>query len=287
MYQVCKINKRGEMKYYSNLSEKKASRLYAFFKVTGKITRCITVKTVMSFLLLLTIVSCNAKSQQIKDLETGYSCEEVGSKFYFFHKEKVLEYSHDSLGYFIYYDDFTGEDCGEEYLILECDSADFFELLSSGLDPNYSNDRDYRIEERKTLVTGGINTRYYLVKSVIQSEPIMFEFSCIDDIIFSPDDNQWYIEYDDGDAFDYDNLAYRTLRDKWYGDYIVINVDENLFSTFYKDYKKYINDTTVNRYSISEKYAIIEYYITEIHDYIFELVEVEGEWYDNVKIKKS
>jgi hypothetical protein len=116
----------------------------------------------------------------------------------------------------------------------------------------------------------------------------MFEFSCIDDIIFIPDDGCWYIEYDDGDAFDYDNLAYRTNRNKWYGDYIILNIDDDLFPTFYNDYKKYINDTTVNRYSISEKYAIIESYITEIQDYIFELVEVEGDWYkDTVKIKKS
>lgn len=281
-YQICQINRKGERKYYNNLSEKKANRLYAFFKVANIITRHVTVKVVMSCLLLLTISSCNAQPQPIQDLETGYSCEEVGSKFYLFHKEKVLEYSHDSLGYFIYYDDFTGEECGEEYLVLECDSADFFNVLVA------KNGKNYRIEERKTLITGGINTRYYLVKSVIESEPIMFEFSCIDKIIFSKEDGNWYIEYDDGDAFDYDNLAYRTNRDKWYGDYIVINIDDNLFSTFYKDYKKYIDNRTVNKYSISEKYAIIEYYITDIQDYIFELVQVEGDWYkDNIKIKKQ
>ena len=280
-HQICKINRKGEMKYYDNLSEKKANRLYAFFKAVSKVTKCITVKTVISSLLLLIASSCNAQPQPIQDLETGYSCEEVGSKFYFFHKEKVLEYSHDSLGYFIYYDDFTKEDCGEEYLILECDSADFFDIISSGLD------LDYRIEERKTLVTGGINIRYYLVESVIESEPIMFEFSCINDTIFSKEDGCWFIEYDDNDAFDYDNLAYRTNRDKWYGDYIVINIDDDLFPTFYKDYKKYIDDRTVNRYSISEKYAIIEYYVTDIQDYVFQLVEVEGDWFKGtIKIKK-
>ena len=244
-----------------------------------------------NFLLLLSVIiltGCNAQPQQIQSLESGQSCEEVGSKFYFFHKEKVLEYSHDSLGYFIYYDDFTEEECGEEYLILECDSADFFNILSSGLDSNYSNDLDYRIEERKTLVTGGINIRYYLVKTLVESEPIMFEFSCIDSIIFSKEDNCWFIEYDDIDAFDYDNLAYRTNRDKWYGDYIILNIDDNLFPTFYEDYEKYINDTTVNKYSISERYAIIECYITEVHDYIFELVEVEGDWFkDTIKIKRK
>ena len=280
-YQVCKINKRGEMKSYDNLSEKKANRLYVLFKAASKITKCITVKAVISCLLLLIVSSCNAQPQPIKDLETGYSCEEVGSKFYFFHKEKILEYSHDD-GYIIYYDDFTGEECGEEYLVLECDSADFFDILSASKDDN-----NYRIEERKTLVTGGINIRYYLVESVIESEPIMFEFSCINDTIFSKEDGCWFIEYDDNDAFDYDNLAYRTNRDKWYGDYIVINIDDDLFPTFYKDYKKYIDDRTVNKYSISEKYAIIEYYVTDIQDYVFQLVEVEGDWFKGtIKIKK-
>lgn len=280
MYQICQINRKGETKYYNNLSKKKANRLYAFLKAVSKITKCITVKAVMYYLLLLTISSCNAQPQPIQDLETGYSCEEVGSKFYFFYKEKVLEYSHDSLGYVIYYEDFTGEDCGEEYLILECDSADFFNILA------VKNGKDYRIEERKTLVTGGINTRYYLVKSVIKSEPIMFEFSCIDDVIFSRDYG-WYIEYNDEDAFDYDNLAYRTHRDKWYGNYIILNITDDLFQKFYKDYKKYIYDTTVDKYSISEKYAIVEYYFTEVQDYFFELVEVEGDWFKGtIKIKK-
>lgn len=237
---------------------------------------------ILLLLSVITLVSCNAQPQPIQDLETGQSCEKVGSKFYFFHKEKVLEYSHDSLGYFIYYDDFTGEECGEDYLVLECDSADFFNVLAA------KNGKDYRIEERKTLVTGGINTRYYLVKSVIESEPIMFEFSCIDNIIFQKEDGSWIIKYDDGDAFDYDNLAYHTNRNKWYGDYIILTIDDNMFPTFYKDYKKYISDTSVNKYSISEKYAIIEYYFSEVQDYIFELVEVEGDWYKNtIKIKRK
>jgi hypothetical protein len=237
-----------------------------------------------NFFLLLSVIiltGCNAQPQQIQSLESGQSCEEVGSKFYFFHKEKVLEYSHDSLGYFIYYDDFTGEECGEEYLTLECDSADFFNVLAA------RNGKDYRIEERKTLVEGGVNTRYYLVKSVIESEPIMFEFSCIDDIIFLKEDGSWIIEYDDADAFDYDNLAYRTNHDKWYGNYIILDIDDDLFPTFYEDYKRYISDTTVDKYSISEKYAIIEYYFSEVQDCVFKLVEVEGDWYkDTIKIKK-
>ena len=38
-YQVCKINRKGEMKYYENLSERKANRLYALFK--SVLTYCI------------------------------------------------------------------------------------------------------------------------------------------------------------------------------------------------------------------------------------------------------
>lgn len=45
MYQVCRINKRGEMKSYDNLSEKKANRLYAFLKAISRITKHITVKS--------------------------------------------------------------------------------------------------------------------------------------------------------------------------------------------------------------------------------------------------
>lgn len=45
MYQISQINKKGEVKHYNNLSEKKANRLYAFLKVTSKITKHITVKS--------------------------------------------------------------------------------------------------------------------------------------------------------------------------------------------------------------------------------------------------
>lgn len=45
MYQICKINRKGEMKSYDNLSEKKANRLYAFLKVMSKITKHVTVKS--------------------------------------------------------------------------------------------------------------------------------------------------------------------------------------------------------------------------------------------------
>lgn len=68
---------------------------------------------------------------------------------------------------------------------------------------------------------------------------IMFEFSNVNDAHYVKDDANFYLEYEDADAFDYDNLAYMTGRDKWYGDYIAVDIQDSLVSQFLLDWGNY------------------------------------------------
>lgn len=108
---------------------------------------------------------------------------------------------------------------------------------------------------------------------------ISFDYDNIIDIIYSPEDNCVFIEYDDADCFDYDNLAYLTNRKEWYGEYIAINLDEILFNEFLKDYYSY--DYTANSFNfrndrLNDKYRIIQrkiIYNDSIQDFVFDIIK--------------
>ena len=68
---------------------------------------------------------------------------------------------------------------------------------------------------------------------------IMFEFCNIDDAHYTKDDSNFWLEYDDPDAFDLDNLAYRTGREEWYGEYIAVDIQDSLVSQFLLDWGNY------------------------------------------------
>lgn len=60
---------------------------------------------------------------------------------------------------------------------------------------------------------------------------VQFEYKCIQDLIYNPNTCKYIIEYDDGDAFDYDNLAHMIGKDTWPLDsYIEINVNNLIFT---------------------------------------------------------
>lgn len=105
---------------------------------------------------------------------------------------------------------------------------------------------------------------------------ILFDFSCVDDIVWSDDDGVFTVEYNDPDVFDYDNLAYLTNRYSWYGEYIKIDIDESLVPMFLNDQDLYFQDETdfLKKNNLSRKYVIIETKLTfpdSTIDYIWEV----------------
>lgn len=125
---------------------------------------------------------------------------------------------------------------------------------------------------------------------------IMFDFSNIDDAHYSTNDSNFYLEYDDPDAFDLDQLAEATGRNEWYGEYITINIQDSLVSLFLIEWGEYINLKNYVRenwtpemgyipewkrmYEISESWGIQEIWIAK--DIRYELVYVgkEYNWYE-------
>lgn len=110
------------------------------------------------------------------------------------------------------------------------------------------------------------------------SDTLLFDMSCIDTIIYSEDDNIFYIEYNDPDAFDYETLAYLTGRTKWYGNYIVIDVNDDLIPELMDNKYQYINSNDyIFRDSINNSYRIIEtrlIFEDGTKDILYELIRI-------------
>lgn len=135
------------------------------------------------------------------------------------------------------------------------------------------------------------------------SQLIMFEFYNIEDAIYSKDNMNFYLEYMDVDAFDLDCLAAMTGRERWYGDYIAVDLQDSLVSQFLIDWNEYLglrkrhaeswkpemgyDETWQKIDKLSESYAIREiwYYdsiTNQRKDIRYELVYVgpEFNWYE-------
>lgn len=103
------------------------------------------------------------------------------------------------------------------------------------------------------------------IATVVDSKQyeIIFDFGNIDTIIFYEDDDAFVLHYDDADVFDLDNLAYQTGRDKWYGEYVSIYVDDTLITEFLNDYHKYLTNKNWDyRENLNYNYILIEEDIT-------------------------
>ena len=88
---------------------------------------------------------------------------------------------------------------------------------------------------------------------------IMFDFCNVDTIIYYEDDKAMTIHYDDEDVFDYENLAYLTDRDSWYGEYVSVSIDDTIITEFLNDYYRYVTSTEYDeRVKLSDKYIIVE-----------------------------
>ena len=92
---------------------------------------------------------------------------------------------------------------------------------------------------------------------------ILFDFGNIDSVIYYEDDNAFVLHYDDPDVFDLDNLAYKSGRDKWYGEYVAVDVDDTLVTEFLNDYTKYLQNKDWDyRENLNYNYVLIEEDVT-------------------------
>ena len=104
------------------------------------------------------------------------------------------------------------------------------------------------------------------ISNIVEDKPytILFDFSNIDTITYvGADDEFCVLHYCDYDVFDYDNLAYLTGREHWYGEYIAIDVEDEILSQFLNDYSNYKSNTDYQyKQELNDKYIIIEHDIT-------------------------
>lgn len=119
---------------------------------------------------------------------------------------------------------------------------------------------------------------------------VMFDFSNIDDAIYSRDDGIFYLKYNDPDAWDYDNLAYLSGREEWYGDYIQVELEDSIVSEFLQDWKEWldiIHDDSKGynprEFELCYKWGILEEYYTSYGDFFFELVPIVGDWFSGTE----
>ena len=67
---------------------------------------------------------------------------------------------------------------------------------------------------------------------------IMFELSDILEFNYNPMNNEYSFNYDDPDAFDLDDMAYKSGLNEWYNDYITVKISKEDFFELFKDTQK-------------------------------------------------
>lgn len=119
---------------------------------------------------------------------------------------------------------------------------------------------------------------------------IHFDFDNVEDFIWSNEDGCFTIEYNDPDIFDYQHLAEITGRDKWYGHFVALDIENSDVSQFIQDWEDYLDnrnsfcETDDSTYAIvaediNDSYAIVEYWIPEVSDYLWFLVKLPSNVY--------
>lgn len=97
-------------------------------------------------------------------------------------------------------------------------------------------------------------------------------FFCIDDIVYYSEENIWSVEYDNPDQFDYENLAWITGRDSWYGDYVKCEIDGSLVPQLNEDIMLWEQADEYRRDSLEDRWAIRQYWIPRVNDYSFTIM---------------
>jgi len=126
------------------------------------------------------------------------------------------------------------------------------------------------------------------IEKISGHELLHFDFNNVEDMIWNNEDGCFTIEYNDPDIFDYQHLAEITGRDKWYGHYITLDIENSDISQFIQDWEDYLdyrnvaadNDSiSIVADNINDSYAIVEYWIPEVSDYLWILVKLPSNVY--------
>ena len=67
---------------------------------------------------------------------------------------------------------------------------------------------------------------------------IMFDFCNVIDFNYEVETHIYTITYDDADVFDYDNMAYLSGEDEWYGEFVIVYLSEKDFFDLLADMNK-------------------------------------------------
>ena len=76
------------------------------------------------------------------------------------------------------------------------------------------------------------------------------------DFNYTPSDDLYSIQYNDSDTFDYDNL--QDDGEEWYGDYIIIECNKELFFEYLEWYHTVSDDKSDAYYEINDNFYIKE-----------------------------
>lgn len=107
-------------------------------------------------------------------------------------------------------------------------------------------------------------------------DTIMFSYSNFIEMTYLDEDNMAIIRYDDPDVFDFDHMAYITGRDKWYGDYVDMIIEEDLLAEFMYNYDNYkYTDDFWRKENLNSDWIIEEHnvlYLDGTRDLIYHIV---------------
>lgn len=106
-------------------------------------------------------------------------------------------------------------------------------------------------------------------------DTIMFSYSNFIEMTYLDEDNIAVIHYDDPDVFDLDHMAYITGRDKWYGDYVDMVIEEDLLAEFMYNYDNYKYTDVWCKERLNENWIIEEHnilYLDGTRDLIYYIV---------------
>ena len=90
---------------------------------------------------------------------------------------------------------------------------------------------------------------------------LYFSIESVVDMIYDPYSGNYYIEYEDLDAFDMDAWNYLNGTEEEYIEFIQIPVSKAIFFTLIDDIEKVDKDSKIDVYDVESKYEFTEYYI--------------------------
>lgn len=90
---------------------------------------------------------------------------------------------------------------------------------------------------------------------------LYFAFDNVVDMIYDPFSGNYYIEYQDLDAFDMDTWNFMNGTEEEYFEFIQVPVSKEIFFTIISDMEKVDKNNKIDVYALEEQYNFTEYYI--------------------------